>query len=46
LKERWVITKRRVEEPGSQALHLRREEAIVERLNSQARTDNSPSGAA
>jgi uncharacterized protein (TIGR02271 family) len=36
LKERWVITKRRVETPGSEVLPLRREEAVVERLDPKA----------
>jgi uncharacterized protein (TIGR02271 family) len=32
LKERWVITKRRVEVPGTETLTLKREEALIERL--------------
>jgi hypothetical protein len=32
LKERWVITRRRTQVPGSQSVHLRREEVVVDRL--------------
>jgi stress response protein YsnF len=33
LKERWIITRRRTEVPGSQKVQLRREEAILDRLD-------------
>jgi stress response protein YsnF len=42
LKERWVITKRRVETPGTQSVTLRREEAVIEQLKPDGGADNPP----
>ncbi len=42
LKERWVITKRRVETPSTQSVTLRREEAVIEQLKPDGGADNPP----
>jgi uncharacterized protein (TIGR02271 family) len=42
LKERWIISKRRVETPGAQTVTLRREEAVVERLEAGPPAGDTP----
>jgi stress response protein YsnF len=42
LKERWIVSKRRIERPGAQAMTLRREEAVVERLEASPPAGEPP----
>jgi stress response protein YsnF len=44
LKERWVITRRRTEVPGSQKVQLRREEVVLDRLDPAQGPSAEPSG--